>query len=445
LLVAACGDGGGDTVKPDDKTPSPVVSTNPSSGATDIPVDAVITATFREDMDSLTVNNTTFTLQYNPPVSGTVTYDKITRIATFIPDSLLALATTYTATSWRFTIAPTISLIALSLPVTGQTNSYAAGDDGAIQSGVVWPSPRFNDHGNGTITDELTGLMWLKDGACLGYQDWKFGSFREVDSLNIDPLGTGCQDYTAARYTDWRLPNVNELESLVHAGRWNTATWLNSVGFAGVEAKHYWSSTSDEINGTSQAWAVSMYTGVVEPYDKGGARPVIAVRGTSTGPARVWKTGQVTSYRPGDDGALQKGERWPALRLTTAYDTDLLTGLVWMHSADTPTVGPCTGGKKTWQEALDYVACLNTQGYGGVSNWRLPNRKELYSLIDRSQRNPCLPAGYGYQNVQIDFYWTSTNYAYDTNRAWSVSMRHGWLDPLPRTSIAYVWPVSDIP
>jgi PBP1b-binding outer membrane lipoprotein LpoB len=98
LLVAACGDGGGDTVKPDDKTPSPVVSTNPSSGATDIPVDAVITATFREDMDSLTVNNTTFTLQYNPPVSGTVTYDKITRIATFIPDSLLALATTYTAT-----------------------------------------------------------------------------------------------------------------------------------------------------------------------------------------------------------------------------------------------------------------------------------------------------------------------------------------------------------
>ena len=81
LLVAACGDGG-DTVKPDDKTPSPVVSTNPPSGATDVPADAVITATFREDMDSSTVNNTTFTLQYNPPVSGTVTYDKITRIAT---------------------------------------------------------------------------------------------------------------------------------------------------------------------------------------------------------------------------------------------------------------------------------------------------------------------------------------------------------------------------
>ncbi|MCK4775501.1 MAG: DUF1566 domain-containing protein, partial [Candidatus Krumholzibacteria bacterium] len=334
LLVAACGDGGGDTVKPDDKTPSPVVSTIPPSGATNVPVDAVITTTFREDMDSSTVNNSTFTLQYNPPVSGTVTYDKITRIATFIPDSLLALATTYTATittgvknlsgtplasnhSWSFTIVPTFSLIALSLPVTGQTNSYAAGDDGAIQSGVVWPSPRFNDHGNGTITDELTGLMWLKDGACLSYQGWDFGSFRAIDSLNFDSSGRGCQDYTGG-YTDWRLPNVNELESLVHAGRSNTATWLNGVGFTGVQALPYWSSTTDEINGGAQAWAVGMWNGVVDPNAKVGANSIIAVRGTSTGPARVWKTGQVTSYRPGDDGDLQKGERWPALRLTTA-------------------------------------------------------------------------------------------------------------------------------
>jgi len=460
LLVAACGDGGGDTVKPDDKTTSPIVSANPPSGATDVPVDAVITATFREDMDSSTVNNTTFTLHYNPPVSGTVTYDKITRIATFIPDSLLALATTYTATittgaknssgtplasshSWSFTITPTFSLIALSLPVTGQTSSYAAGDDGAIQSGVVWPSPRFTDHGDGTITDELTGLMWLKDGACLGYQEWNFGSFREVDSLNYDPQGRGCQDYTG-RYTDWRLPNVNELESLVHAGRSNTATWLNSVGFTGVQALDYWSSTTN-VHNPGQAWSVNMWTGFVDPDDKGGARHIIAVRGTSTGPARVWKTGQVTSYRPGDDGDLQKGERWPALRLTTAYDTDLLTGLVWMHRANTPTQVPCTGGRKTWQEALDYVACLNAQGYGGASNWRLPNRKELYSLIDRSQMNTPLPAGYGYQDVMLERYWTSTTYAYDRGEAWLVSMRYAWADPAAKTSTAYVWPVRDLP
>jgi hypothetical protein len=44
------------------------------------------------------------------------------------------------------------------VPQTGQTTSYAAGDDGAIQAGVPWPSPRFTDHGNGTVRDNLTGF-----------------------------------------------------------------------------------------------------------------------------------------------------------------------------------------------------------------------------------------------------------------------------------------------
>jgi len=50
---------------------------------------------------------------------------------------------------------------------TGQTASYYSGDDGEIQAGVAWPSPRFTDHGD-TVTDELTGLIWLKDTNCYG-------------------------------------------------------------------------------------------------------------------------------------------------------------------------------------------------------------------------------------------------------------------------------------
>jgi len=54
------------------------------------------------------------------------------------------------------------------VPKTGQTTSYATGDDGDLEKGVAWPDPRFMDNGNGTVTDNLTGLIWLKNANCFG-------------------------------------------------------------------------------------------------------------------------------------------------------------------------------------------------------------------------------------------------------------------------------------
>jgi len=51
---------------------------------------------------------------------------------------------------------------------TGQTTSYATGDDGDLQRGIPWPNPRFTDNEDGTVTDNLTGLIWLKDANCFG-------------------------------------------------------------------------------------------------------------------------------------------------------------------------------------------------------------------------------------------------------------------------------------
>src|SRR5215831_10404550 len=59
-----------------------------------------------------------------------------------------------------------VSATRAPVPRTGQTTSYAAGDDGALQKGVAWPTPRFTDNNNGTITDNLTGLIWLKNANC---------------------------------------------------------------------------------------------------------------------------------------------------------------------------------------------------------------------------------------------------------------------------------------
>ncbi len=58
------------------------------------------------------------------------------------------------------------SCLPAPVPKTGQATSYRTGDDGTHQAGIASPSPRFVDHGNGTVTDKLTGLIWLKNGDC---------------------------------------------------------------------------------------------------------------------------------------------------------------------------------------------------------------------------------------------------------------------------------------
>lgn len=159
------------------------------------------------------------------------------------------------------------------LPATGQTTSYAAGDDGDLQTGMPWPEPRFTDNGNGTVTDNLTGLIWLKNANCFGTQTWATA----ITSANTLASGAcGLTDGSSAG--QWRLPNINELESLVNEQQANPATWLNGQGFSGVQGTLCWSS-STVADGTSSAWVVYMFSGYVGSYRKYYSYDVWPVRG----------------------------------------------------------------------------------------------------------------------------------------------------------------------
>ena len=152
---------------------------------------------------------------------------------------------------------------ALTIPKTGQTLSYATGDNGDIRSGAYWPNPRFVDNGNGTVTDNLTGLVWQQSPSST-YRTW-------ADAL------TYCTDLTLGGYTDWRLPNLNELESVVNRGQSNLATWLNSPGQKFfIVLTIVWSSNTSPGN-TAWAWIVSMANGDFQPQEK-QAGQVWAVR-----------------------------------------------------------------------------------------------------------------------------------------------------------------------
>jgi hypothetical protein len=232
-----------------------------------------------------------------------------------------------------------------------------------------------------------------------------------------------------------------ELESLENAQAANSASWLNAQGFTSVQSSYYWSASTQALS-TNAAWILDMQGGGVTNNVKAGSNHVWPVRGGKDGPAQTWRTGQTTSYADGDDGALEIGVDWPVPRFTDNGNgtvTDYLTGLIWLKNAD------CFG-QRTWSQALsdcnnlDSGSCGLTDG-SAAGDWRLPNRKELFSLIDYSRHGPALSQGHPFSNVQSSFYWSDSTFAYITTNAWVVYMNNGYHSYSYKSFSDYVWPV----
>jgi hypothetical protein len=170
----------------------------------------------------------------------------------------------------------------VGVPRTGQTTSYGPRDDGALQKGVAWPSPRLTDNGNGTVTDNLTGLIWLKNANFFGVRNWATAL---TDCNTLAANGTTLTDGSVAG--DWRLPNVKELQSLIDFAYFNpalsnaagTGQWVDSNPFTSVYTDYsYWSSTTGAIN-TDLPWNVYLSLGSVSVGNKTTPYPVWPVRG----------------------------------------------------------------------------------------------------------------------------------------------------------------------
>ena len=187
---------------------------------------------------------------------------------------------------------------------TGQTATYGTGDDGAYQKGCLpvvapafgtsrfgsynrtsFPSYAscalgFTDNGDGTVTDNLTGLIWLKDASCAelagtdanGGANWSTA----LGAANSLADGTcGLSDGSSAG--EWRLANTNELRSLFDPAL--GAPYLpTGHPFTGVQSNFYWSSTS-VANNTDNAWEVSLRDGKVISSNKRNTNYVWPVRG----------------------------------------------------------------------------------------------------------------------------------------------------------------------
>jgi hypothetical protein len=340
----------------------------------------------------------------------------------------------------------------VSLPATGQSTSYVAGDDGALQKGIARPSQRFTDNADGTATDSLTGLIWLKDAGCMTPAVWA------TALIEVNQLASGsCSLSDGSKTGQWRLPNLVELEGVIDVSASNPAL-TSGNSFTNVSNATYWSSTSyfGGQGGSPDAWAIRMNDGrymndSVTNVKATSVNQVWAVRGTGGGSIKLPATGMYVSFAAGDDGSVQSGVMAPYPRFIDNGNgtvSDLLTGLLWLKQAD------CIQGD--WATS---VAAVNTLASGqcGLSdgsaagNWRMPNRNEMQSLQDRMQNNlsqllnqtaynrdgSVFQAAILSSFISSQYYWTSTTDAANASEAWTVYSCDFGVYDTPKTDIGY--------
>ncbi len=307
----------------------------------------------------------------------------------------------------------------IQLPKTGQTLSYAIGDDGDLEIGLVWPSQRFTDNGDGTVTDNLTGLVWTKDanlpGSAMTWQQ----ALDYVVALNSSAyLG----------YTDWRLPNINELKSLIDRGRLFPSLPSNHP-FINVQNYVYWSATTATFgNYSSTNEALTIYVGSdgnLVANNKPENYYVWPVRS-----GQVFKlpdTGQTQSYTDtfGEDSDYTINP--PSYSDNgNGTVTDNVTGLMWQKEDDNQTYN--------WYEASGtYNATYNpgstdvcgSLSLAGYSDWRLPSKKELITIVNYGTYDPAIDNTY-FLNINASLHWSSTTYdATNPSGAWNVNFNDG--------------------
>jgi len=164
-------------------------------------------------------------------------------------------------------------------------------------------------------------------------------------------------------------------------------------------------------------------------------------------PTAPLATGQHSCHAPdgreiacpgsGQDGEFLAGQPWPEPRFQVHGELveDRLTGLLWPRNAslgDFPL---------DWQQALDYVAELNTSRALGHDDWRLPNRRELRSLISHQTRRPALPENHPFSHVFANWYWSSTSAAGHPDHAWYINLDGGRMFYGGKDQAYMVWPV----
>lgn len=285
--------------------------------------------------------------------------------------------------------------------------------------------PRYIDKGNGIVVDLVTGLMWTKS------PDWnEDGRIDYKDKMSLSEAHRWVERKNREKYlgyNDWRLPSIKELYSLIifsgvdpsggriRINRRQLIPFIDTryfeFGYGDKNANErimdaqFLSSTkyvSTTMRGNETVFGVNFADGRIKGYPAGARSGhlrekrfyVLLVRGNPNYGKNI--------FIDNKDGTI----------------TDKATGLMW--TKDDSKVG------MTWEEALKWVQKKNAENYLGYNDWRLPNAKELQSIVDYtrapdakdpSHRGPAIDPIFNITPIineggQLDYpyFWTSTTH-----------------------------------
>lgn len=271
------------------------------------------------------------------------------------------------------------------------------------------PKPAYRDNGDGTISDLNTGLMWVK---------------ARGQKVTWEAAMAGAAPCRVGGHNDWRMPTIKELYSLIDftggcTGREETShPYLNTRFFDfayGNEARgeriidcQDWTSTEyigKTMNGNDTVFGVNFADGRIKGYPKIRRGPPPDRRGSASRPgppappAEAPNTLHVRYVRGnpnyGENEFNDNGD---------GTITDRATGLMW-SKAD-------SGKGMDWKAALAWVQTQNTSKYLGHDDWRMPNAKELQSIVDYT-RVPAIDPIFQITKLEdgeYPFYWTGTSH-----------------------------------
>ncbi len=256
--------------------------------------------------------------------------------------------------------------------------------------------PLFTDNGDGTITDKRTGLMWQKTPT--------FKRYLHNEAISY------ARDAVIGEHNDWRVPTIKELYSLVwYKGKIDYTSPANSIPYIRTDYFDY-KYDSKPLNG--QYWSSTPYlVGTIQGNNRPGAYCVDFTQGYMM----VTPTGNGSKLYADTDGCfvrLVRGQKniYGTNVFTDNGDgtvTDSATGLMWQQSDD--------GNKYNWEEALSVAT---NSSFAGYKDWRLPNIKELQSIVDyNNTTTPLINSSYFKLSDTDSWIWTSTTHNDITNSA----------------------------
>ncbi|WP_176359989.1 DUF1566 domain-containing protein [Desulfosediminicola ganghwensis] len=147
----------------------------------------------------------------------------------------------------------------------------------------------------------------------------------------------------------------------------------------------------------------------------------------------------IECHGSGQDAEFLPGINWPAERFEMIDEhlvLDRATDLIWTRNcciSEFPV---------TWREGLELVRRMNEKEQYSRKDWRMPNRREMRSLIDHSSKNPALTKGHPFQNVFLGWFWTSTTAAIAPRYAWYVHLEGGRMFYGNKDGYSWLWSVS---